>query len=470
MSVWTPARAETRSSFSWRDHSVHLAVALAFADASIVVLALPQIVGELNTTISHVTWVIMAYNLALIAGVLAFLRFGRHVSPARALFAGLVIFGLASICCGAANSLKFLVAMRCVQGVGGAILLCASLPLLAGASRSDASPTAGWAAAAALGAAIGPAAGGVLTQLFDWRAIFIAQAPAAAIAAIAVIAVPVESFRAVDEDRAAPSEVGPARADASLLLLSAGLIGALFLVVILLIDVWRLEPIAAAAVVSAIPLATYVTDRLGRGRSPVATGIGGAVLLAAGLIGIGLMGHRQIAVATIMLALCGAGIGLAFTTLTASAMSGRGTAIVRAGRTVAARDAGLVLGLLVLTPLFVHDLDEAPKHAFPPVVAALYGSPLDKGLKDAVGGGLLKAYAATPQGQLPDLDPTFDKFRAQADPATAAQLTTVQKNIESAIERAVTHSFRRSFLWSAAFAVLVIPLLALGRARRRQPA
>jgi hypothetical protein len=46
--------------------SVRLAIALAFAAASVVVLALPQIVVRLHTTISHVTWVITAHNLALI--------------------------------------------------------------------------------------------------------------------------------------------------------------------------------------------------------------------------------------------------------------------------------------------------------------------------------------------------------------------------------------------------------------------
>ena len=447
---------------------MRFAVVLAFADASIVVLALPQIVGQLDTTISHVTWVIMAYNLALIAGVLGFLAVGRRVHEARVLLGGLTLFGVASIGCGVANSLEFLVAMRCVQGVGGGLLLCASLPLLAGASRPGESVTAPWAAAAALGAAIGPAAGGVLTQLFDWRAIFIAQAPAAALAAAAVVAVPVREFRAVEEDTGERSEAGPVTANASLLLLSAGLIGALFLVVVLLIDVWQLEPIEAAAVVSAIPVATFVTDRLGRGRSAIATGIAGALLLAAGLVVIALVTHRQVGAVTAALALCGAGLGLAFTTLTAAAMRGPGTALARAGRTVAARDAGLVVGLLVLTPIFVHDLDEAPGKAIPSVAATVIGAPLNGPTKAALAGGLLKVYKETPQGQLPDLDPAFDPLRARSDPETAAQLTAVQSEIESVVEREVTHSFRRAFLYSAGFALLVVPLLvaALLRARR----
>jgi predicted MFS family arabinose efflux permease len=412
----------------------------------------------------------MAYNLALIAGVLGFLAVGRGVNEARVLLGGLLLFGVASIGCGIADSLEFLVAMRCVQGVGGGLLLCASLPLLAGASRPGESVTAPWAAAAALGAAIGPAAGGVLTQLFDWRAIFIAQAPAAALAAAAVVAVPVREFRAVEEDTGERSETGPVTANASLLLLSAGLIGALFLVVVLLIDVWQLEPIEAAAVVSAIPVATFVSDRLGRGRSAIATGIAGALLLAAGLVVIALITHRQIAAVTAALALCGAGLGLAFTTLTAAAMRGPGTALARAGRTVAARDAGLVVGLLVLTPIFVHDLDEAPGKAIPSVAASVIDAPLNGPTKAVLAGGLLKVYKETPQGQLPDLGPAFDPLRTRSDPKTAAQLTAVQSEIESVVEHEVTHSFRRAFLYSAGFALLVVPLLGAGALLRRRRA
>ena len=59
-------------------------------------------------------------------------------------------------------------------------------------------------------------------------------------------------------------------------------------------------------------------------------------------------------------------------------------------------------------------------------------------------------------------------LRARSDPETAAQLTAVQSEIESVVEREVTHSFRRAFLYSAGFALLVVPLLvaALLRARR----
>ena len=183
---------------------MRLAVALAFADASIVVLALPEIVTRLHTSISHVPWVITAYNLALIATAAAVMPFARRLDSTRALIAGLALFGLASIGCGVANSMSALVPLRCLQGVGGGLLLCASLPMLASTARPGDSPLNGWSAAAAIGIAVGPAAGGVLTQIFDWRAIFLAQAPVAALGVILVLVVRPHPVNAL------PDEAGPA--------------------------------------------------------------------------------------------------------------------------------------------------------------------------------------------------------------------------------------------------------------------
>ncbi len=308
--------------------------------------------------------------------MLAFLPFVNRVSSRIALLAGLGLFGLASIGSGLANGLHMLVFFRGVQGLGGALLLCASLPLLAAASKPGESPTAGWAAAAALGAAIGPAAGGVLTQVFDWRAIFLAQAPAAALAAAAVWAAHIDSSHVVVErDRRRRGAVRVGTANVALALLSAGLIGALFLVVILLIDVWQLDPLGAAGVVSAIPIATYLVERAARGRSPIRLGAAGAIVLALGLVAIALLPHRQLGWMLLALLLCGAGLGLAFPTLSAAALNASGSPTVRAGRTVAARELGLVIGLLVITPAFVSDLKAVPKKAIPEVANAIISEP-----------------------------------------------------------------------------------------------
>jgi MFS family permease len=455
------------------DSSVLLAVALAFADASIVVLALPQIVGQLHTTISHVVWVIMAYNVALILGVVIAPALTRWTGPRAAMLIGLAIFGVASVGCGASNRLNVLVAFRCLQGVGAALVLCGSLPLLAIGKEAAHSALTRWAGAAALGAAIGPAAGGVLTQVFSWRAIFLAQAPAAALAAAAVVtAGVVVTHREAEPTDGRRAGLGPLAADAALGLLSAGLIGALFFVVLLLINVWLLTPIAAAAVVSTIPLATVAVQRFARGRSPTIFGALGAILLAAGLAGAALLSHKEIGWMVLFLTLSGAGLGLSFTTLTAAALAGGGSRAARAGRTAAARDAGLVIGLLVLTPVFVHDLNKAPNEARPPLIIALYKAPIPSDVRDQLGNELIVAYSKSSQAQLPNFAPAFAKVSAGADRATTAVLSGLQGRMQGTVERIVTRTFRRALLYSALFALLVLPVLALARmlaTRREDP-
>jgi hypothetical protein len=259
--------------------------------------------------------------------------------------------------------------------------------------------------------------------------------------------------------------LGPAVANVALLLLSAALIGALFLVVLLLINIWELEPIAAAAVVSALPVTTAVFERLARGRSSLLVSAVGAILLALGLLGVAVPSHKELGWVFLALVLSGAGLGMSFTALTDAALKGRGHAAARAARTVAARDAGLVLGLLLLTPVFVHDLDDASKHAVPPLAAAIYGAPMSKEAKDAVVREMIKAYAATPQGKLPDFGPAFAAVRTEthADAATTRTLAVVHTEVDAVVERVATQSFHRSLRYCALFAVAVLPLLALAR-------
>jgi MFS family permease len=470
----TTLLAGAATSRLWLRVSVSVAVALAFADASIAVLALPQIVDRLHTSISHVIWVIGAYNVALIVGALAIIPMARRLTSRRALIAGLGVFGFASLGSGLANTLTVLVVMRCVQGLGGALLLCASLPLFADSARPGESPLASWAAAAAFGAAVGPAVGGLLTQVFDWRAIFLAQAPFAALAAVAAWHAHSQTTKQSAElaDDATSLDLGPAAdtrgrrlnpptANLALTFLSAGLIGALFLVTILLINAWGLTPLGAAAIVSAIPLATLLAERVTRGLSPVLLALGGTLALAAGLGGLALVTHRELAPVIVSLALCGAGLGLAFPALTGEALRSAGKPVARAARTVAARDAGLLLGLLILTPVFVHELDKASKAAVPPVAAAVYTAPIPDAMKNQIAGGLLAAYASAPQSRLPDLGPTFKQAGAQASPQIKHQLALLESRIHAQIERAATHSFRRPLLYCALLALLVIPLIGL---------
>jgi MFS family permease len=461
--------APRRSARLWQNVTVRLTVALAFADASIVVLALPEIVTRMNTSISNVSWVITAYNLAVIVTAAAVIPVARRLDPAKALIAGLAVFGVASIGCGVATSMSALVPLRCLQGVGGGVLLCASLPMLAGTTRLGGSPLSGWSAAAAIGIAVGPAAGGVLTQVFDWRAIFLAQAPVAGLGMILVLLVRPHPVNAIpDETDPHAAVLDPLTANAGLALLSGGLICALFLVVLLMINAWLLSPITAAAVVTTIPLATVIAERHVRGRSPIAVGAVGASLVAVGLIGLSLITHRDLGLVIISLALVGTGLGSAFPGLTTAALRSRGPAAARAAKTVLARDAGIVLGLLVLTPVFVHQLHQAPKQARPAATEAVLTAPIPPNVKLSLAPGLVAAYKNTSQSELPDFGPTFARARAHAAPAERTRLRELHDQLDSIIEHAATRAFKVPFRYGAIFVILVLTLLSLRLAHRKR--
>jgi MFS family permease len=458
-----------------------LPVALAFADASIVLLALPELVARLHTSISHVIWVIIVYNLALIVGAIA-VRFAPRTPPVEPmLVSGLLLFGAASLAAGLAQDLTALLVARAFQGLGGAVLLCASLPPMARASAAgDASALRTWSAAAAIGAAVGPAAGGVLTQIFDWRAIFLAQAPIAAAAAIAVwlssrdepqhprFADPAPADPRTEGTALAGSTAAAIRANLALMLLSAGLIGALFLSTLLLINVWGLDPIAAAAVLLVLPVMTAVTGRLGRNLNPTLAAAGGSVAVAAGVAILALPTNRSVIVCVAALALSGIGLGVAFSALTEEALSTGPTMLARVANTIASRDLGLVVGLLALTPLFVHQITNVQSKAEPPLLTATLaaGMPIHVDLELAA--GLVKAADAAPQSELPDIGPAFATVAA-ANPSSAPQLRSLQPQAETIIRSVATKAFHSSLLGAAGFALLALLVVVVplpGRPRR----
>ena len=162
-----------------------LSVGLVLSDSSVVTLALPDILRELDTSVSAVAWVLIAFNLALaVAAVPGWLAARRRPRPAFVVAsAG---FAAASLACAAAPSLEVLVAARVAQGVLGAVVVAAALELLVrGTDRHRAIGL--WAAAGVLGGAVGPALGGFLTEAFSWEAMFALQAPVALVALLGAL-------------------------------------------------------------------------------------------------------------------------------------------------------------------------------------------------------------------------------------------------------------------------------------------
>ncbi len=423
------------------------AVAVAFADSSIVVLALPELYGRFNTSIEGVSWVVTAYNLAVAVTALALLFFVHRLRSAVLLGTGLVIFLAASIACAAAQSLAFLIGARTVQGVGAALLLVGALPVLGRAQ---------WTAAGTFGLALGPALGGVLTQAFDWRAIFVAQAPVAALGLVGLVRT---HTHADAEEGWSSSLKRTLPANACLGLLFGALVGALFLAVLLVISVWDYSPIAGAGIVSALPLAALLVRPL-RLSGPIAV-CGGAALLSIGLVGLALLPSASVGFMIWSLALCGAGLGLAVPVLSNAALD-QGAGLTRSGTlTVGARHVGLVLALALIAPLLASKVPAAGDKALLRGTAVLLDAPIGLDKKVPVALDLRKAFAKAQEGETPDLKEPFNAHGAQSDSALAA----VRDDLFGAIAATITRATRSAFFLCAGFAAAALLVAAAYRRR-----
>ena len=426
-----------------------LAIGLALADSSVVTLALPDLVRRFDVEITTVVWVLVSYNLVLAAAAVPAAFVARR-RPVTVFAVGSLVFAAASLACGFAGSFEFLVGARCVQAVGGALLVTAALALLTETEGGDAAGARVWAAAGVLGAAFGPAIGGILTQTLGWEWIFLLQAPLALLPLLALRGL---SVRPLPEPAGRP-HVG---SNLALLLLSGGLVGALFLLVLLLVDGWGLSPVAAGLVVTVMPLAAIVagrySDRIEGVAVRAATGI---VLTAGGLTALAVLPHAGWAWTIAPQLLVGAGIGLTLTALTERALAGRSDQVVHGGWTIASRHVGVVLGLLLIAPVFAAALDRNEDEAMRAGAAAVLDSripPLDK-LRVAQD-VLVEVDRA--EGEVPDVSVAFEER-----PETPAYLDLLAR-LEDELARAVTNAFSAPFLLAAALALLALIPLWFGR-------
>jgi MFS family permease len=436
---------------------VAAAVAIAFADSSIVVLALPQLYGELDTSIEGVAWIVTAYNAAVAVSALALVLLVHRIRAASLLAAGLLVFTAASIACALADSLAFLIAGRTAQGVGAALLLAGALPVLAALAGSTTRGASLWTLSGTFGAAVGPALGGALTQAFDWRAIFAVQAPVAAVALLAAARVPRGPLA---EEGWRPSLGRTLPANACLGLVFGALVGALFLAVLLVISVWGYSPLGGAAIVSVLPAAALAVRPLGHTLSPRTAVCGGAALLAGGLVGLALLPSASVGMALWALALCGAGLGLCVPLLSDAAVL-PGGGLTRSGTlTIGVRHLGLVLALASIAPLLASDLPPAGDRALLKATAVLLDAPVGLSKKVPVALDLRDEFAKARAGETPDLSRPFDAHGAEDDRSLAA----ARDDLVGTVEETITRAFRPAFFLSAAFAVIaVLPALLLRR-------
>jgi MFS family permease len=427
-----------------------LAVGVVLADSSVVTIALPEILSRYDVEIATLAWALTSFNLALALAALPAAFVARR-RPVPVFAAGVVVFAAASLACAFAPSFGVLVAGRTIQGVAGAAIVCAALDLLAEATGADAPAARIWALAGILGAAFGPAAGGILTQLLRWESIFVVQAPLILVAVVALVGLRAEpTLQALERPHLS--------ANAALMLVSGALVAALFVLVILLINGWRLEPLAAGLVVTVMPAAAIVAARYAHAIDPAwARAASGVILISGGLAALGWLPHAGAAWTVPPQLAVGAGLGLALSALTERALAGRSSQAVHGGWTIAARHAGVVLGLLLLTPIFTADLERNEDEVLAAGTSIVLDSRIEPLDKIGVARDILVAVDdAKAEARIPDVSEVLgDRDGDEYDDLVA--------DLQDQLDRAATNTFSRSFLAAALLGVAALVPILLSR-------
>jgi hypothetical protein len=427
---------------------VALAAGLALADTSIVTLALPELLVELDTTVEGVAAVLGVYTVVLALGTVPAERFGvRRHGPGPAGAAGAVVFGLASAGCGLVSGLEPLLVLRALQAAGGALVLVAAFVVLTGGEDRGGKL---WLLAAVLSAAVGPAVGGALTEAFSWRAIFLVQVPVALAAAAAFLRVGALPGPEHAEGRAA---VRPAVA---LALVSAALSSVLFLLVLLLVAGWAVAPIEAAAAVTVVPIGALVGARLGG--DPHVRASAGCALVGGGVLALAFLPDADLLWTVPPQAAAGVGMGLALRALGGELLPERTPG--DAARLLALRHVGIAVALIGLAPVVSSDLDAATEHAQLRGVALVLDAPLPPLDKLDLAPALLSGVEAeSPRGALRD---ALDEQRASYAGEQAAAFETLARRADETLIAAVGDAFETAFLVTGALALLAALVLLPG--------
>jgi EmrB/QacA subfamily drug resistance transporter len=162
---------------------------MVILDITAVNIALPSLAKDLQLSGSQISWTITSYSLVFGSLLLLGGRAADLLGRRRLFLAGLGIFTAASLGSALAGTAGALFAARAGQGLGAAMLSPAALSIITscfqGAAKAKA--LAAWGAVGGAGAAIGVLAGGLLTEVADWRMIFFVNLPVAVVLAITAV-------------------------------------------------------------------------------------------------------------------------------------------------------------------------------------------------------------------------------------------------------------------------------------------
>jgi MFS family permease len=428
------------------DIPIVLAASLVFADATIVTLALPNLLVDLHTSVYGVAAVLGVYTAALGCTALVAPRLVGHPWVG---VAALVLFSLAGIVCALADRLTVLLVARAVQGFAGALVLTVAGAALAPPRRSGRV----WVSIGVLSAAIGPVVGGALTQAFSWRAIFVAQAPVPLVAAV---------FHRTWFTAPPHTDAGQrpnARPVLVLGLLSGALTALLFGVVLLLVVGWAMRPLSAALAVTLVPVAALAGFFV-RGRAEMRVAAGCA-LVGGGIGALAFLPSNDVGWLVVPELVAGLGMGLALTPLLEQLLPERSPE--NRAWNLAVRHLGITLALLALAPVVAHDLDTATQRAKLRTVAVVLDAPIAPGEKLRIAPVLVASVHS--DRPLAAVRADGRTARVKVTPEDRPRFDAMFGRVESVFVTAAADAFHRAFLIAAALAFLAALLLVL-EARR----
>jgi hypothetical protein len=422
-----------------------VAAGLVLADASVVTLALPQLLDDLDTSVEGVAAILGIYTAVLACALLPLERAAGSLGIRVVGAAGFALFALACLACSQAEDLTGMLVARVVQALGGAAGLVAAFALL---DRVEHHGRRLWVGAAVFATALGPALGGALTSAFDWQAIFLVQAPVAAAAALACLASPAVVPERIERHRF------PVRPSLALALVSAALTAVLFLLVLLLVAGWSVEPLRAALNVTVLPLAALAGARIGG--APHTRAAAGAALLGGGVIALAFLPDARPWWTVVPQAVAGVGMGLALTALGGQLLPERTTH--DAARLLTLRHAGIAVILAVLAPVAAAQLDDATARAKERGVAVLLDADLSLTSKLQSAPALLRGVEQDrPRA---GLTAAVDDQRERLPADDRASFDRVGDRVDDVLVTAVGESFRVPFLITGAAALAAALLLA----------
>jgi EmrB/QacA subfamily drug resistance transporter len=170
----------------WTLGAVAFGLFMIMLDNTIVNVALPSIQSDLGIGISELEWVFNGYALTFGVLMLTGGKLADMLGRRRIFIVGLLIFTVASLFCGLATSAGWLIGARVVQGAGSALMNPATLSIVTATfpPRQRGMAIGIWAGVAAMALAIGPLAGGLITQHLGWNWIFFINVPVGILAII----------------------------------------------------------------------------------------------------------------------------------------------------------------------------------------------------------------------------------------------------------------------------------------------